>query len=109
MNKTLIVKEKSFNEFSKGLIREEAETTIVNWSIIQQKEFFLRKEEYYEKELISGYDTIIFETDDVTQLSKIEFTSTFTYKIEPYDDISVKLVLESTNSIRKQQTNIEQP
>lgn len=101
MSKILVVKEQSFDEFSKGLIRNIVTSAIQGWLIGQQKEFFLLKEEYYKKELLNGYELIRFETDDKTELSKIEFLSTFTYKIEPYDDISVKLVLESTNSIRK--------
>lgn len=100
--KTLVVKRHSFNQFKEGLIAKESliGTLCADW-IIGGRFFFLDKEEYYKRELLEGYNTIIFEAEDRTELTKIEFTSTFTYSIEPYDDISVKLVLQSTDSVRK--------
>lgn len=100
--KTLVVKEHSFNQFKEGLIAKESLIDMLSASwLIAGRSFFLDKEEYYKRELLEGYNTIIFEAEDRTELTKIEFTSTFTYSIEPYDDISVKLVLQSTDSVRK--------
>lgn len=100
--KTLLVKKHSFYQFREGLIAREPITGVLfgNW-IIGGRYFFLNTEEYYKRELLEGYDTIVFEESDQTELTKIEFISTFTYSIEPYDDISVKLVLQSTDSVRK--------
>lgn len=100
--KTLVVKRHSFNQFKEGLIAKESLIGALrgNW-IIGGRFFFLDKEEYYKRELLEGYNTIIFEAEDRTELTQIEFISTFTYSIEPYDDMSVKLVLQSTDSVRK--------
>lgn len=103
MSKTLFIKENSISEFSKGIINTDHEKTVRgnSWllsDIIIQK-FPICKIEFYRKELLEGYDTIIFEIQDRTEVSGIDFISKFTYKVEPYDDILVKIVLDSSSSV----------
>lgn len=104
-NKTLLVKKGSLSEFRKGIIDEE--TSTLNTQLIElskafsgRNQFPLNKEFFYKRELLKEYSTVIFEMPDKAELTEIELISRFTYRIEPYDDLSVKLVLDSTNSER---------
>lgn len=107
--KTCFVKEDSIKLFERNLINlaTKVESDLsrsikaLTESLRGEKHWYLPSEFIYPKYLLPNFKEVVFEVDDKAELTKIEFTSTFTYSIEPYDDISVKLVLQSTNSVRK--------
>lgn len=104
-NKTLVVKDASINEFEKGIIGESITTYydvqrgVVMGSKPSSGSIF-GKEFYYRKDLLSNFEYVLLEIKDKAEKSGIELISTFTYKVEPYDDISVKLVLDKSDSRR---------
>lgn len=107
--KTCFVKEDSIQLFKSNLVdpenKEETDMSkslrLLTESFNSEKSWSLPSEFIYPKHLLPEYEEVVFEISDKAELTKIEFTSTFTYSIEPYDDISVKLVLQSTDSVRK--------
>lgn len=107
--KTCFVKEDSIQLFKSNLSdsKTKGESDLskrireLTESLSGEKSWSLPTEFIYPKHLLSDYEEVVFEVADKAELTKIEFTSTFTYSIEPYDDISVKLVLQSTDSVRK--------
>lgn len=103
--KTCFVKEDSIELFEKNLVvtdKVEIQKSLLNFNylLIGEKSWRLPKEFIYPKKLLKGFDAVCFEISDKTEIAKVEIISRFTYLIEPYDDISVKLVLDSTNSER---------
>lgn len=104
-NKTLVVKDASINEFEKGIIGESITTYYdVQRGVVMgskpSSESIFGKEFYYRKDLLSNFEYVLLEIKDKAEKSGIELISTFTYKVEPYDDISVKLVLDKSDSRR---------
>lgn len=107
--KTCFVKEDSIELFKNNLIDPKINgESDLNRSIRELSESLSGKKKWclptkfiYPKHLLPDYEEVVFEVADKAELTKIEFISTFAYSIEPYDDISVKLVLRSTNSVRK--------
>lgn len=106
--KTCFVKEDSIQLFKSNLIdpKQQVENDLIGSIRFIPKSFLgkcwsLPSEFIYPKHLLPEYEEVVFEVADKAELTQIEFTSTFTYSIEPYDDISVKLVLQSTDSVRK--------
>lgn len=107
--KTCFVKEESIEIFKNNLIdfklRNESEMDkairIISDGWVIGKLWKLPNEFLYPKQLLNDFEGVVFEVSDKTELTKIEFTSTFTYSVEPYDDVSVKLVLQSTDSVKK--------
>lgn len=107
--RTCFVKQDSIQLFKNNLINlvDGAESSLTKSfqllaeSLSGGKIWQLPKEFIYPKQLLDGFEVVVFEIDDKAELTKIEFKSTFTYSIEPYDDISIKLVLQSTDSVKK--------
>lgn len=107
--KTCFVKEDSIKLFKNNLIdpKISGESDLsrrireLSESLSGGKSWCLPTQFIYPKYLLPDYEEVVFEVADKAELTEIEFISTFTYSIEPYDDISVKLVLQSTDSVRK--------
>lgn len=98
-NKTLVVRDASLYQFVLGFSCKEQQDKYSRF-LYDKIPFSFAKEIIYKKDIISEIEVVIIEIVDYAMKSGIELISTFTYKVEPYDDLSVKLVLDKSDSRR---------